>query len=147
MVLGMSAAAFGQSGGGYDLSWSTIDGGGGTSSGGGYELTGTIGQPDASAPNAMAGGTFQLTGGFWVPHSPTCVQYAPADFDHDCDVDGSDLEDFIACLSAPEVPHSGAAACLPADFDLDGDIDHVDYGIFQKCYSGPNYLADPDCAN
>ena len=51
-------------GNGYDLSWYTIDGGGGTfSSGDGYQLGGTIGQPDASAP--MAGEGFTLIGGFW----------------------------------------------------------------------------------
>jgi hypothetical protein len=32
----------------YELPWHTIDGGGGTSSGGQYVLTGTIGQPDAA---------------------------------------------------------------------------------------------------
>jgi len=51
-----------QSGGGYDLTWSTIDGGGGVSSGGGYLLGGTVGQPDAGA---MAGGAYALVGGFW----------------------------------------------------------------------------------
>ena len=33
--------------GSYDLSWWTIDGGGGASSGGAYELAGTSGQPNA----------------------------------------------------------------------------------------------------
>jgi hypothetical protein len=47
----------------YSIDWFTIDGGGGTSSGGGYTLSGTIGQPDASAP--MSGGSYSLTGGFW----------------------------------------------------------------------------------
>jgi hypothetical protein len=44
------------------LDWSTIDSGGGTSSGGQYTVSGTIGQPDASA---MSGGSFTLQGGFW----------------------------------------------------------------------------------
>ncbi len=51
-----------QSGGGYDLSWSTIDGGGGSSSGGGYSLAGTIGQADAGT---LGGGGYTLNGGFW----------------------------------------------------------------------------------
>ena len=46
----------------YALDWSTIDGGGGTSTGGVYSVSGTIGQPDAGA---MSGGTFTLIGGFW----------------------------------------------------------------------------------
>jgi hypothetical protein len=51
-----------QGGGGYDLTWSTIDGGGGASSGGGYTLMGTIGQPDAGM---LTGGGYTLSGGFW----------------------------------------------------------------------------------
>ena len=46
----------------YSLDWSTIDGGGGTSTGGVYSVTGTIGQPDAGT---MSGGNFTLEGGFW----------------------------------------------------------------------------------
>jgi hypothetical protein len=46
----------------YELSWYTIDGGGGRSTGGPYTLTGTIGQPDAAY---SAGGNYELLGGFW----------------------------------------------------------------------------------
>jgi hypothetical protein len=52
---------YGQVGGGYDLSWSTVDGGGALSTGGGYSLDGTIGQPDAGR---LGGGTYTLDGGF-----------------------------------------------------------------------------------
>jgi hypothetical protein len=52
-----------QTGGIFDLTWSTIDGGGGAAStGGGFSLGGTIGQPDAGV---MAGGDYTLAGGFW----------------------------------------------------------------------------------
>jgi len=51
--------AWGQS---YAIDWFTIDGGGGTSTGGVYSVSGTIGQPDAGA---MSGGNFTLEGGFW----------------------------------------------------------------------------------
>jgi hypothetical protein len=51
-----------QSGGNFDLKWSTIDGGGGTSRGGQFALSGTIGQPDAGT---LSGGQFKLEGGFW----------------------------------------------------------------------------------
>lgn len=33
----------------FEVSWWTVDGGGGVSSGGGFEVTGAIGQPDATA--------------------------------------------------------------------------------------------------
>jgi hypothetical protein len=46
----------------YALDWFTVDGGGGTCSGGAYALAGTIGQPDAGT---LSGGTFSLVGGFW----------------------------------------------------------------------------------
>lgn len=45
----------------YSIDWYSIDGGGGTSSGGNYSLTGTIGQPDAGT---LSGGSYTLTGGF-----------------------------------------------------------------------------------
>jgi hypothetical protein len=46
-ILAVIGVTFSQSAGDYILDWSTIDGGGGQSSGGQYVLTGTIGQPDA----------------------------------------------------------------------------------------------------
>jgi hypothetical protein len=47
----------------YSIDWYKIAGGGGTSTGGVYAVSGTIGQLDASA--AMTGGSYSLTGGFW----------------------------------------------------------------------------------
>ena len=58
----------------YELSWYTIDGGCGRSTGGPYTLTGTIGQPDAAY---SAGGNYELLGGFW-PGGPLCF----IDFEH-----------------------------------------------------------------
>jgi hypothetical protein len=56
--------AHAQTGGGYELTWSTIDGGGAmNATGGAYTLGGTMGQPDAGA--AMTGGGYTLVGGFW----------------------------------------------------------------------------------
>jgi len=61
-LLVLASTALAQSGGDYDLSWRTVDGGGGSSSGGGYTLQGTVGQPDAAT---WAGGGYALAGGFW----------------------------------------------------------------------------------
>jgi len=47
----------------YSIDWYKIAGGGGTSIGATYQVTGTIGQPDASG--SMSGGNYSLTGGFW----------------------------------------------------------------------------------
>ena len=46
----------------YAIDWHTIDGGGGTSTGGVYSVSVTIGQSDSGA---MSGGNFTLQGGFW----------------------------------------------------------------------------------
>ena len=47
----------------YSIDWYKIAGGGGTSTGGTYQVSGTIGQPDASGP--MTGGNYSITGGYW----------------------------------------------------------------------------------
>ena len=56
----------------FSLPWFTFDGGGGRSSGGGLEVVGTAGQPDAGV---MAGGEFSLSGGFW--QEPVTTEAAP----------------------------------------------------------------------
>ena len=61
-VWAASATANAQS---YSIDWHTLDGGGATSTGGMYSVTGTLGQPDA-ALTLMTGGNFSLTGGFWA---------------------------------------------------------------------------------
>ena len=48
----------------YSINWYKVAGGGGTSSGSVYNVSGTIGQPDAS--QLMTGGAYGLTGGFWA---------------------------------------------------------------------------------
>jgi hypothetical protein len=87
----------------YKIVGSTIDGGSGTSAGGPYVLTGTIGQPDAGY---SAAGGYELLGGFW-PGGPLCfVEFGDfavfadlwltadltADLDNDKDIDFADLQ-------------------------------------------------------
>ena len=61
LCAGLPAALQAQS---YSIDWYTVDGGGGTSTGGVYSVSGTIGQHDAGGP--MTGGSYSLTGGFWA---------------------------------------------------------------------------------
>ena len=64
LLLAGGALAHAQAGDGYDLSWWTADCGGQThTTGGGYTLGGTIGQPDA---DLLGGSGYSLTGGFWA---------------------------------------------------------------------------------
>jgi hypothetical protein len=63
LALIVLAAGLARAASGFDLAWWTSDGGGGASSGTGYSLTGTIGQPDAGP--LLAGAGYQLGGGFW----------------------------------------------------------------------------------
>jgi len=58
LVTGLAANA--QS---YSIDAFTVDGGGGTSTGGVYAVTGTMGQADAGA--LMLGGNYSVQGGFW----------------------------------------------------------------------------------
>jgi hypothetical protein len=105
----------------YEISWYTIDGGGGTSSGGPYVLTGTIGQQDA---DWASGGSYELLGGFW-PGGPLCIvefdDFArlaelwlqtgsglDGDLDGDNDVDFDDLKEFTGYW----------LGCCPADWQL-----------------------------
>ena len=64
LLLASSGRALGQSGGPWSIKSSTMDGGGARSAGGAWTLTGTIGQPDATAVKST-GGTFAVQGGFW----------------------------------------------------------------------------------
>lgn len=75
VLLLLGSGALAQSGGGYDLTWWTADGGGQTfSAGGGYSLGGTIGQPDAGL---LAGSGYHLSGGFWSGAAAVYDIYLP----------------------------------------------------------------------
>ncbi len=64
LVLAVVPHALSQTGGVYNLSWNTTDGGGITfATGGAYQLGGTIGQHDAGA---SSGGVNSLTSGYWA---------------------------------------------------------------------------------
>ena len=64
-------------GGGYEVSWYTVDGSGGMmfSTGGAYSLGGMIGQSDAWP--TLSSGNYALTGGFWTAAIPPYSVYLP----------------------------------------------------------------------
>ena len=110
----------------FEITRSTIDGGGlMRSAGGDFELSGTIGQPDAGV---LSGGEFELSGGFWFPLSLD-----------DCNSDGRvnliDYDNFDDCLSGPnsELPQP---ECNCFDLDGDNDVDLSDIRRFQHVFTG-----------
>jgi hypothetical protein len=107
IVFLMAMPAMGQNDRHYILTWSAINGGGGQSSGGQYELTGTIGKPDSGYSQS---GNNELSGGFW-PVGQLCLvdfsdftrfanywlesgSYFPADLNFDMKTDFYDLQMF-----------------------------------------------------
>jgi hypothetical protein len=53
--------------GDFEITWYTIDSGGTTfSAAGEWTLAGTVGQFEATQAEALTGGDWQLTGGFWA---------------------------------------------------------------------------------
>ncbi len=125
LALAIAPAAFGQV---FDLSWHTIDGGGEMfTSGGDFELSGTIGQPDAGA---MIGGEFELVSGFWaiaLGDSPPCD---PCDMNCDGAVNAFDIEPFLDLLFSP-MP----MPCNTCTGDVNGDgvVDAFDIEPFLEC--------------
>ncbi|NUM47979.1 MAG: hypothetical protein HUU38_25015 [Anaerolineales bacterium] len=74
LILAGTALVAAEETGGFSIPWWTVDAGGGTSTGGPYTLTGTIGQPDASL--CASGGDFAIQSGFWGG-CPTTNTYLP----------------------------------------------------------------------
>lgn len=134
----------------FEIGWWTVDGGGHMwSTGGGFSLGGTIGQPDAN-PGPLTSEALSLVGGFWAVILPLCTSFAPVDFDQDCDVDADDFTKFDACFTGPAIlgpPPSGCTAerFNTVDFDDDGDVDQSDFSVFQRCYGGSGIPVDPSC--
>lgn len=113
IIIGFVGPAWAQTGGGYDLTWSTIDSGGQTSAtGGGYDLGGTIGQADAGT---LSGGDYALDGGFWsgAAAAPcTCQLYADVAPDGgDCIVELGDVLCVLAGYAATGCPQADIAPC------------------------------------
>jgi hypothetical protein len=112
----------------FTIGWWTVDGGGEMfTTGGDFELSGTVGQPDANTI-VMTGGDFELTGGFWFG----CV---PGDCDCDGDVDLHNFVEFQTCFLGPGggLPE---ADCACFDFNADADVDLGDFAAFQRAFTG-----------
>ena len=103
----------------FELRRSTLDNGGGLSTGGGFQLAGTIGQVDAGV---LVGNGFQLGGGFWY-------EFPPGDCDGDNMTGLSDLAILHDCLAGPGMALGYSCACF--DLDADDDVDLKDFAALQ----------------
>ncbi len=75
LVAAAAPAVRAQTGGAYDLSWNTMDPGGGMAiTGGAYVLGGTVAQIDAGL---HSGGAYVVTGGFWAGVIDPATDVAP----------------------------------------------------------------------
>ncbi len=107
VVLLHNELALAMQSGPYQLTRSTIDSGGTTSTGGPYVISGTIGQHDSGW---LAGGNYEILGGFW-PEIPACI----VNFEH-------------FARFARYWLDTGTG--LPADLHEDSLVNSLDLGVF-----------------
>ncbi len=106
----------------YEINWYTVDCGGEMFTFGGiFELSGSIGQPDAGT---LSGGVFELAGGFWPATQPP--PNCPADINGDGAVDVLDFFAFVTAFAAGDPV---------ADINGDGAIDVLDFFAFVAAFA------------
>ena len=109
----------------FSIDWFTIDGGGGVSSAGGFELVGTIGQPDTGP--TMTGGGFAISGGFWAGGNQNSIILG--------DVNGDGVVNLLDV--APFVDAISTGTFVPeADINQDGVVNLLDVNPFIDLLSG-----------
>lgn len=109
----------------FEITRSTIDGGGVMhSTGGDFELSGTIGQPDAGV---LTSGDFELAGGFWF-------EQPRGDCNETGGVDLLDYDDFEPCLTGPNAGVTVGCECF--DVDRSGAVDLADVAVVQTTFTG-----------
>lgn len=128
MAILLTLAATTHADGPFTIGAYTIDGGGGVSVGGAFELEATIGQPDAGY---VFGGDFELTGGFWSATVTTCA--CPGDTNADGELNGNDIAQFVSCFV-------GDSNCSCADVDGVTGLTFADLDAFVI-----ELLADSTC--
>jgi len=107
----------------FAIEKSVIAGGGGTSTGGSFTLSGTIGQHDAGS--TMTGGNFTLTGGFWAGSGSASSRLC-ADQNGDGLVTPTDFTSWIANFNAND---------LLADVNQNGTVEPADFTAWIAAYN------------
>ena len=111
----------------FEVPCYTVDGGGSSfCTGDEFELSGTIGQPDANV-TVMAGGGFELAGGFWAGAAED--EFCFGDLDDDGAVGLSDLAQLLSNYG-----ETSGATYEDGDLDDDGDVDLADLAALLAVY-------------
>lgn len=97
--------------------------------GGVFQVSITVGQPDAGdAP--LSGGAFEATTGVVSP-------FDPGDCNGDGVVNNSDHAGFVPCLTGP-TSHPFSTECRCIDVNGNGAIDLADFAVIQSRFTGPS---------
>ena len=129
MALGVAGAtARAATMGPWDIPWYTMDAGAQTSAGGGWEVTGTIGQADsesaAAGPVFSAAPQISLSGGYWEGGVRVCR----GDFNADGNLNPDDLGDFITMyFEYDQYTNTGDPR---SDYNIDANVNPDDLGDF-----------------
>lgn len=130
---------------GYQITWWTVVGGGGQSSGSGYLLSSTIGQSDAGA--TMTDGRYSLSGGFRLGLMPTPIPPTPSVTptpsatsipNPDLDTDGDTISDAIEGLG--DFDNDGVPNAQDTDADNDTIPDQIEGSSDTDNDGAPNFL-------
>jgi hypothetical protein len=126
VAVGVLTTGFESGGQELRISRLTVDGGGAMrSEGGGLELSGTIGQPDAGT---LTGGGIELTGGFWF-------RVPPSDGNEDGAVSQLDHQLLVSCMTGPDAGPP-TPECRIFDVNGDGAVGLDDFSQLQANYTG-----------
>lgn len=113
----LALAAPAQTGDGYDLTWNTVDGGGGASTDGQLTVEGTAGQADA-ATASPTDGTYAVVGGFWVAFAGRPIGGCVGD----CSRNGTVTVDEIVIGVNIALDTQSLERCPSFDADGNGDV-------------------------
>lgn len=120
----------------FDLDWWTVDGGGDMwTVGGDYELSGTIGQPDAGV---LTGGDYELTGGFWFS-APAGPAICRGDTNCDGTISYGDINPFVLALNNLSAWQTQFPGCPWQNCDVNGDgiVSYGDINPFVRALGSP----------
>lgn len=123
--------------GDFTIDWWTVDGGGEMfTTGGDFELSGTIGQHDAGSV-VLTGGSFELIGGFWLG-AGAGPQFGLGDLNCDGAVNAFDIDPFVLALTSPAAYQVAFPDCdiNLADINSDGEINAFDIDPFVELLTG-----------